>query len=34
VRQFFELEEFLPSEALDEAREFAKKLEDKRKKIA
>jgi hypothetical protein len=34
VRQFFELEEFLPSTSLDEAREFAKKLEDKRKKIA
>lgn len=34
VRQFFELEEFLPSEALDDAREFAKKMEGSRKKLA
>lgn len=34
VRQFFELEEFLPSEALNEAREFRQKLDAGRKKLA
>lgn len=34
VRQFFELEEFLPSDALDEAREFEKKLNSGKKKLA
>jgi hypothetical protein len=34
VRQFFELEEFLPSEALDDAYEFRKKLDASKKKLA